>query len=455
MIQKNQSYPAEIIGITNEGNGVAKIDGMTVFVPLTAVGDRAMIRILKVNKSYCYGKVDTLLTPSPDRIEVDCPAFSQCGGCAYRHINYQAELAVKQQSVQDAFERLAKIRTQHLPILPSERVDHYRNKAQFPVGMDSLGKAFAGFYANRSHRIISCDNCRLQIPSFDLIKQAVLDYLNQYEIPPYDEASGQGVVRHIYIRHAEQTDAWMVALVVTDTDLPCLEKLAETLRRMVDGPLSLLLNINRENTNVILGKEILPIVGNPDIIDILCEKEIVISPLSFYQVNRCQAERLYRIAAEFAGFTGSEILVDLYCGAGTIGLSMASQVKQLIGVEVIPEAVENARENARRNGCENATFLCADAAEATVQLRQEGIRPDVVIVDPPRKGCAPSVLSDIAEMSPERIVMISCNPATAARDCAILSEYGYCTEKVQPVDLFPRTTHVECVCLLIKGENPD
>lgn len=448
MINKNEIHTVSIVAMTNEGNGVGKIEGMTVFVPLTAVGDLARVRIVKVHKTYCYGRLEELLTPSSDRITVDCPAFSKCGGCAYRHISYGAELAIKEQSVKDAFERLGKIQTTHLPIVGSNRVDHYRNKAQYPVGTDQEGKLCAGFYANRSHRIISCEGCRLQEPIFEDFKQAVLEYATENQISAYDELTGKGTLRHIYIRHAEQRDEWMVALVVTDPNLPNQEDLVNRLKAVSSNVVSVVLNLNREKTNVILGETCELLAGKMEITDLLCGNEISISPLSFYQVNHDQAEVLYQVAQDFAALTGKETLVDLYCGAGTIGLSMADRAFRLIGVEVVPEAVDNAKENASRNGYTNAEFICADAAQATRQLKERGIRPDVVVVDPPRKGCGDSVLSDLAEMAPKRIVMVSCNPATAARDVAELEAIGYRTKQVQAVDMFPRTTHVECVVLL-------
>lgn len=452
-VQKNECYTVEIKAMASEGNGVGKINGMTVFVPLTAPGDLALVRIVKVHRTYCYGKLEELLRPSADRVPSDCSVFSRCGGCVYRHIRYSAELAIKELTVQDAFERLGKIETQHLPIIGSKRVDEYRNKAQYPVGTDQNGALCTGFYASRSHRIVPCEACRLQAPEFEMLKQAVLAYADEYSIPAYDESTGKGVLRHICIRHAEQTGEWMVVLVVTQRRLPALDKLAERLTELVSGTASLIVNQNRERTNVILGKECRTAFGKPQITDILCGNQIAISPLSFYQVNRDQAEVLYGLAKDFAQLTGKETLIDLYCGTGTIGLSMADCVKRLIGVEAVPQAVEDAKKNAVRNGINNAEFLCADAAEATRSLRERKITPDVVVVDPPRKGCGDTVLCDIAAMAPERIVMISCNPATAARDCARLRELGYIVRKVQAVDMFPRTAHVECVVLLERSEN--
>lgn len=447
MITKNQEHIIEIVGMTNEGNGVGKIDGFTAFVPLTAVGDRARVKVVKVCSSYCYARLEEILEPSPDRIPVDCAAFSQCGGCVYRHISYDSELRIKQQQVQDAFERIGGIQTDYLPIFAGERINGYRNKSQYPLAVNAEGKPYAGFYAMRSHRIVPCDRCLLLPDRFEVIKRKILQFIEDNHISIYDEQTGKGLIRHIYLRHAEKTGEIMVVLVCTRKRLPHADRLIELLSADPDI-VSIVINVNDKNTNVILGESCFVLYGKEQICDILCSNKINISPLSFYQVNRDQAERLYEIAASFAGLTGSEILVDLYCGAGTIGLSMAKQVKQLIGVEIIPQAIENAKENAAQNGISNAEFICADAAKATQMFLRRGLQPDVVIVDPPRKGCGESVVDDIALMKPEKVVMISCNPATAARDCAMLQSKGYRCVKVQPVDLFPRTAHVETVVLL-------
>lgn len=447
MITKNQEYIIEIVGMTNEGNGVGKIDGFTVFVPLTAVGDRARVKVVKVCSSYCYARLEEILEPSLDRIPVDCAAFSQCGGCVYRHISYDSELRIKQQQVQDAFERIGGIQTDYLPICAGERIDGYRNKSQYPLAVNAEGKPYAGFYAMRSHRIVPCDRCLLLPDRFEAIKRKILQFIEDNHISIYDEQTGKGLIRHIYLRHAEKTGEIMVVLVCTRKRLPHADRLIELLSADPDI-VSIVINVNDKNTNVILGESCFVLYGKEQICDILCSNKINISSLSFYQVNRDQAERLYEIAASFAGLTGSEILVDLYCGAGTIGLSMAKQVKQLIGVEIIPQAIENAKENAAQNGISNAEFICADAAKATQMFLRRGLQPDVVIVDPPRKGCGESVVDDIALMKPEKVVMISCNPATAARDCAMMQSKGYRCVKIQPVDLFPRTAHVECVALL-------
>ncbi len=451
MIIKNQEYTVHIIGMTNEGNGVGKIDGFTVFVPLTTVGDKVRVKIVKVCSNYCYARLEEILESSSDRIPVDCTAFSQCGGCVYRHISYESELRLKQQQVQDAFERIGGISTDYLPICGSEKISGYRNKSQYPLAVDIEGKPYAGFYAMRSHRIVPCERCLLLPDQFESIKRKILDFIAENDISIYDEKTGKGLIRHIYLRHAEKTGEIMVVLVCTRKRLPHADRLIEILSS--DPNIAyIVINVNEKNTNVILGESCFVLYGKEQICDVLCSNKINISPLSFYQVNRNQAEKLYEIAKDFAGLTGSEILVDLYCGAGTIGLSMAKQVKQLIGVEIIPQAIENAKENAAQNGISNAEFICADAAKATQMLLWRQLSPDVVVVDPPRKGCGESVVRDIVVMKPKKVVMISCNPATAARDCAMFQEQGYCCVKVQPVDLFPRTAHVECVCLLETAE---
>ena len=449
MIIKNQEYTVHIIGMTNEGNGVGKIDGFTVFVPLTTVGDKVRVKIVKVCSNYCYAGLEEILESSSDRIPIDCDAFSQCGGCVYRHISYESELRLKQQQVQDAFERIGGISTDYLPICGSEKISGYRNKSQYPLAVDIEGKPYAGFYAMRSHRIVPCERCLLLPDQFESIKRKILDFIAENDISIYDEKTGKGLIRHIYLRHAEKTGEIMVVLVCTRKRLPHADRLIEILSSDPNIA-SIVVNVNEKNTNVILGESCFVLYGKEQICDVLCSNKINISPLSFYQVNRNQAEKLYEIAKDFAGLTGSEILVDLYCGAGTIGLSMAKQVKQLIGVEIIPQAIENAKENAAQNGISNAEFICADAAKATQMLLWRQLSPDVVVVDPPRKGCGESVVRDIVVMKPKKVVMISCNPATAARDCAMFQEQGYCCVKVQPVDLFPRTAHVETVVLLSK-----
>ena len=446
-MKKNEIVTIEITDITTDGNGVGKYNGIAVFVPETAVGDVIEAKIVKVLKNYSFGIVNRIITPSSDRISPDCPHFPKCGGCSFRHIKYDAELRIKEKFVYDAFTRIGKINCEFQPILGSERENEYRNKAQFPVA-DEKGEMKCGFYAKRSHRIISGYQCRLLPDIFGDIAKLIIEYARENNISAYNEKTNKGIIRHIYLRKGASTDEIMVCIVVTKK---CAEKfsgLCKLLTEKIDKITSICININPENTNVILGRKNIVLYGREQITDIMSGNVISISPHAFYQVNTPQAERLYKIAEEFADFRGNEQLLDLYCGAGTIGLSMSDRVKKLTGVEIVPQAVENARENAKNSGVENAEFICSDAGKAAAELAQSGTLPDVVIVDPPRKGCDKLTLDSIVKMNPEKIVMVSCNPATAARDCAYLENMGYKTQRVRAVDLFPRTTHVECVVLM-------
>lgn len=447
MLKKNQIEEAEITAMSSDGNGIAKIDGMVVFVPYTAVGDKLKIRIVKVQKNYSFGIIEEILQPSPDRVDDHCPVYKKCGGCAFRHISYEAELRHKAEFVQSNLRRLGGLDPVMLPITPSPLVQGYRNKAQYPI-REYDGKIEAGFFAKRSHRVISCASCDLQPAFFEQILEYTKQFLEEYHISAYDEQTGKGKVRHLYIRYGEVSGEVMVCLVVNSERLPHAAEYVEGLLKVCPQVVSVVLNINREQNNVILGQKCITLYGKDTIEDTLCDVRFELSPLSFYQVNRQAAEKLYRLAAEMAQFEGNELLIDLYCGAGTIGLSMASKVRELIGVEIVPDAVENAKENAKRCGVENARFICADAKEAAAQLAAENLHPDVIVVDPPRKGCDLEVLQAIAAMAPKRLVMISCNSASLARDCKELEALGYHLEKAAPVDLFPRTTHVETVVLL-------
>ena len=437
--------------MTAEGSGIGRIDGMVVFVPLTAVGDTVRVKIVKAKKTYAYGIIDTIITPAAERISPDCPVFAKCGGCTFRHINYNAELSLKDGFVCDSFKRIGgfdELEIGHT--MGCEAVDNYRNKAQYPVA-DLNGQAVCGFYARNSHRVVPFTACRLQAPIFESIVNEVLKYANAHGIPAYNELNGKGLLRHIYLRRGFHTFEIMLCLIVSKKSaLKNFQPMFEELMQLFPDIKSCCININSENTNVILGNKTVFAYGMPEITDIMCGNSISLSPLSFYQVNTPQAELLYKIARDYAELNENDTLLDLYCGAGTIGLSMASSVKKLIGVEIIPEAVENARKNAAANNINNAEFICGDASEISQTLASRGERPDVIVVDPPRKGCDSMTLEAIVKMSPSRIVMISCNPATAARDCAMLNEMGYVPRKIQPVDLFPRTGHVETVVFLDK-----
>ena len=455
-LQKNQILTLRIERLSSDGSGVAhSADGEAVFVPGTAPGDEARVRIVKDCGRYAFGILDELLTPSPDRIPVDCPVAGPCGGCSLRHLDYAAELRAKQESVLDAFRRIGGLEVPVLDILPSPEVDRYRNKVQFPVGVDKNGAPCIGFYAGRTHRIVPCPDCRLQPGVLNEIGNALCAFFAQQGIRPYDEQSGKGLVRHIFLRRGAHSGQIMVCLVCTRAKLPHAEQLCTALREQFPAISTILLNVNAKNTNVILGGENHILYGPGYIEDTLCGVPVRLGPLSFYQVNTLAAERLYGVAAQYAQLTPDDTLLDLYCGMGTIGLSMADQCRELIGVEIVPEAIESAKANAARMGkavAAKSRFFCADAGQAATQLAAEGLHPDIVMLDPPRKGCDEATLSAVVRMAPRRVVYVSCNPATAARDAAWLEKNGYHAEKVQPVDLFPRTKHVETVVLLSKGE---
>ena len=455
-LQKNQILTLRIERLSSDGSGVAhSADGEAVFVPGTAPGDEARVRIVKDCGRYAFGILDELLTPSPDRIPVDCPVAGPCGGCSLRHLDYAAELRAKQESVLDAFRRIGGLEVPVLDILPSPDIDRYRNKVQFPVGVDKNGVPCIGFYAGRTHRIVPCPDCKLQPSVLNEIGNALCAFFAQQGIRPYDEQSGKGLVRHIFLRRGAHSGQIMVCLVCTRAKLPHAEQLCTALRGQFPAVSTILLNVNAKNTNVILGSENHILYGPGYIEDTLCGVPVRLGPLSFYQVNTLAAERLYGVAAQYAQLTPDDTLLDLYCGMGTIGLSMAEQCRELIGVEIVPEAIESAKANAARMGkavAAKSRFFCADAGQAATQLAAEGLHPDIVMLDPPRKGCDEATLSAVVRMAPRRVVYVSCNPATAARDAAWLEKNGYHTEKVQPVDLFPRTKHVECIIALSKGE---
>lgn len=448
-LKKNDVIELEITGFSSEGSGVGHFDGQAVFVAGAAAGDTVSCVIIKAKKNYAIGKIQHILKASNDRIIPDCPVFPRCGGCQYRHISYEAELEIKTQKVRDAFRRIG-----HLEIIPENAVgasspERYRNKAQYPVETAN-GRLLTGFYAPFSHRVIDCKNCLLQPSEFSDILKIVAKWCEKFKIPTYDEKTGKGLLRHIYIRKGFISGEIMVCLVINGDRIFKKDELITALTKANSNIKTVLLNHNTEDTNVIMGKTETVIYGNGYIEDTLCGKKFRISPLSFYQVNHAQAQKLYEKAAEFAITPDTRVLLDMYCGAGTIGLTMADKTEKLIGVEIVPEAVEDAKINARLNGTDNARFICADATEAAKILEGEAIKPDTIILDPPRKGCDSELLATVSKMSPQRIVYVSCDPATLARDLAILEEKGYKTIEAIPYDLFPRTVHIETVALLIK-----
>ncbi len=444
-MKKNDIINLEITDMSSEGSGIGHFDGMAVFVPMTAVGDVIKAKIVKFKKNISYGIIDEIITPSKDRCENTCPVFRQCGGCVYRHISYESECRIKEKKVFDAIKRIGGVDMLPQPIIPAVCDSRYRNKAQFPVCHDGS----VGFFAARSHRAVPCDDCLLQPEEFTAAAEVFGKWMRESGTAAYDELTHTGTVRHFYLRKANATGEIMAVIVINAQKLDGADVLARMLReRLGDNLKSVQLNINTKDTNVILGDRNIVVYGRTYIKDVLCGVTVRISPLSFYQVNRDMAQRLYEKAAEYAKPEGKTVL-DLYCGAGTIGLSMAARAKEIIGVEIVPQAIEDAKINAQENGIQNARFICADATTTAEQLSKEGLSPDVVIVDPPRKGCTPELLNTIAnDFAPERLVYVSCDPATLARDVKILDGLGYKLAEYTPVDLFPKTHHVETVALL-------
>lgn len=451
-LSKNQIIPLTIEGLTSEGSGVGHYEGQAVFVPGAAPGDTARIRIVKPLKHYAFGIIEEITSPAPCRIEADCAVCKPCGGCCYRHITYQAELAAKQQVVADAFARLGGLpEVPVLDILASPMENEYRNKVQYPIGRDAQGHIVCGFYARHSHRIVPCPDCRLQPDLLNRIAQTTCRVLEKLNISVYDETAHKGLARHIFLRRGHHSGEVMLCLVINGKALPKAQTFCKEMLEAHPEITTILCNINTAKTNVITGLENVVYYGSGTIRDTMCGVPVTLGPLSFYQVNTPSAEKLYRTARELAQLQPGDVLLDLYCGMGTIGLSMAEGVRRLVGVEIIPEAVESAKKNAANMGIENARFLCADAGKAAAQLAKEGLLPDVIVLDPPRKGCDRPTLDAVLQMAPRRIVMVSCNPATAARDVRYLVDSGaYHAEVVRPADLFPRTSHVETVVLMTK-----
>lgn len=451
-LNKNQIIPLTIESLSSDGSGVGHWDGEAVFVPGTAPGDLLQVKIVKDMKRYAFGIAAELLKPGEGRIDPDCPVCRPCGGCCFRHLSYEAELAAKQSFVADAFKRLGGLEVELLPILPSPLPQRYRNKVQYPVGLAD-GHVVTGFYAGRTHNIIPCRDCLLQPEELNEIAWAVCELIEKYHIPVYNEHTGKGLVRHIFLRRGHHSGEILLCLVVNGRSLPHSREICDALLARFPDIVSIVLNVNTQRTNVITGPENIVLTGPGFLRDTLCGVPVELGPLSFYQVNTPGAEQLYRVAREFAALRPGDTLLDLYCGMGTIGLSMAADCERLIGVEVVEEAVESARRNAAAMGMENARFLCADAGQAAAQLAAEGLRPDCIVLDPPRKGCSQDTLDAVLEMAPHTLVMVSCNPATAARDAKYLDEHGYHPIKVQAVDMFARTKHVETVVLMSKRNN--
>ena len=447
---KNAVETVTITSATAQGDGVCHLpDGLTVFVRGALEGEVCRISLMKVTKHCAWARILQVLAPSPARVSPDCDIYPKCGGCQLRHCTYQEELRLKQQRVDDALARIGGLSLRTQCIHPAQQTCGYRNKVQFPVGGSLESGVKLGFYRARSHDVMDAENCRLQPESCNRAGRALKAWMQRYQVPPYDERSRTGLVRHLYCR--VNAEGEVLACVVANADaLPHEQALADAMREAVPSLSGLVLNCNTRDTNVILGDSYRTIWGSDTLYDTLCGLRFRLSVPSFFQVNRVQAEVLYRRAAAFAGLTGEETVVDLYCGTGTITLVMAGRAKHVIGVEIVPEAIEDAKANAVRNGFDNVEFLCADAKAAASAFSARGLRPDVICVDPPRKGLAPEVIDSMAEMTPERIVYVSCDPETLARDLKRFQALGYCATQAEAVDLFPGTGHVETVVLMSK-----
>ena len=452
-LSKNQIMEMEIAGLSSDGNGVGRAEGMAVFVPGTAPGDRLRVRIVKVLSRYAFGRVEEILTPGPGRVAPDCPTFGPCGGCALRQLDYAAECEAKTGFVRDAFSRLGGLSVAVSPVVPAPAPDRYRNKVQLPVGRDANGRIVTGFYAGRSHRIVPCQDCQLQPEWMNALAARACALFEQFGIEPYDEEQHTGLVRHLYLRQGWHSGQRLLCFVLNGKALPHEKAICAALQQEF-GLTTMLVNENTARTNVILGENTRTVLGPGVIEDTLAGVPLRMGVHEFYQVNTPAAEALYAKARELAGLRPGDFLLDLYCGMGSIGLSMQADCGSLVGVEVVLQAVEEARKTAARLGLPDgkAEFYCMDAGAAAARFAAEGRRPDVVVVDPPRKGCSAEALAAIVQMAPRTIVMVSCNPATAARDTRILTDAGYAAKSVQPFDLFPRTKHVETVVLLSKGE---
>ena len=443
-LAKNQEHTVTIEGYGEGGMGVARIDGRVVFVHGALRGEKCRVLILKTLKSVAFAKVLEVLEPSSERIESDCPYFPRCGGCTYRHIRYEEELRLKKQRVQDNLSRIGGSDVTVEEILGAQDTLRYRNKAQYPVSKDGA----VGFYRARTHEVIECEHCLLVKPEAAAAAEALREYMQSCRVAGYDEKTGRGLVRHLYIRSNAAGES-LVCVLVNGDKLPKEDRLVTLLRDACPKCTGIVLGTNTKKGNVILGDRYRTLWGSDRLEDTLCGKTFRLSVPSFYQVNRVQAERLYAKAIEFAGLTGQETVLDLYCGAGTITLALSDHAKKVLGAEIVPEAIDDARENAARNGVKNAEFFCGDASDVAKKLARENLRPDVITVDPPRKGLAADVVESIAEMQPGRVVYVSCDSATMARDVKRLADLGYTAQRACAVDMFPRADHVETVCQLV------
>ncbi len=460
MLKKNDLADIFIEDMTNEGEGVGKVDGFAFFVKDTVIGDEVRIRATKLKKSYGYGRLEKILKPSPDRVEPVCPVSRQCGGCQIQSMSYEAQLKFKKNKVKNNLIRIGGFSKEYIDditedIIGDDREFNYRNKAQFPVGKDREGNIITGFYAGRTHSVISCTDCAIGVRENDIILKTILKLMKRYGISAYDENTGTGLVRHILLRKGFKTGQIMICLVINGDKIPDEDDVVSGLLE-INGTLnqeygssieSVSYSINKEATNVIMGDNYHVIYGKGTIEDTLMGLSFTISPLSFYQVNPLQTEKLYEEAIAYADIKENEEVWDICCGIGTITLAMAREAHRVHGIEIIPQAIEDARENAKRNGIDNAEFICA-AAEEYLPSHADEIHADAIVMDPPRKGMDERALEAVLTVSPSRIVYVSCDSATLSRDLKFLCEHGYELKKIRPVDMFPQTIHCEVIALL-------
>jgi len=453
MLTKNQIYETVIEDYTAEGQGVAHIEGCAVFIPNAIAGERCAVRIEKAGKTWAAGKMTEILEKSPHRVNRECPVAKLCGGCDFWHMDYEEESRLKADRVRQCLNRLAGENLQDLPILAAPDCHGYRNKAQYPVAVKK-GRAYAGFFKAGTHEVVENSRCLILPEETDRVKDGVIDYVNQFHVSVYDETAHKGLLRHIYVRRGAVSGQILVCLAVNGRKIPHVPELIARLQK-IPGFATLVLSVNTKQGNAVLGDEFITLYGPGYIEDTLCGLHFRLSPRSFYQVNHHQAQRLYEAAISQAEITKKDTVLDLYCGVGTITLAMASAAGKVIGVEVIPQAVEDAKDNAKRNGIENAAFFCGDAGQAALALEAKGIKADVVIVDPPRKGLNADTVEALARFAPRRIVYVSCDPATLARDVALLKQRGYAVKNAMAADLFPRCSHVESIVCLSREKADD
>ncbi|MBO8157205.1 MAG: 23S rRNA (uracil(1939)-C(5))-methyltransferase RlmD [Bacillaceae bacterium] len=449
-VEKNQVIELKFSDLTHEGNGVGKIDGYPLFVPYALPGEKGKVKVVKVKKNFGYGRLMELTEESPERVEPKCEVYRQCGGCQLQHMSYQMQLEMKHKQVTDALRKIGHITDVPVhPVIGMDEPWRYRNKVQIPVG-EREGGLMAGFYQKRSHRMIDMSTCHIQDEDNDRMVETVRRIAEEAGIKPYDEEKHRGVLRHIMVRTGQKTKDIMVVLITRTRDLPHKIKIIEGIREAFPNVKSIVQNVNPKRTNVIMGEETRVLWGDEYIYDEIGDIRFAISARSFYQVNPTQTEKLYNKALEYAQLSGNETVIDAYCGIGTISLFLAQRSKKVYGVEVVPEAVDDAKRNARLNGIDNAEFFVGEAEKVMPWWKAQGLQPDVIVVDPPRKGCDEKLLEAIVDMQPDRVVYVSCNPSTLARDLKFLEEHGFETKEVQPVDMFPQTSHVECCSLTIR-----